>query len=184
MPASAAVPISGSQVPGKALSPLDRRLSCTTMSLAVGNKRSLDDPAPLTVPLSFPSILRNPGIASRYAYLSDSTPQSVPKPIVPKKHKHLRRDDNEGKRWIRRKENGPSRQFESLPNLTLNQHASLGMFISFNQQRGIIFRHNHRYARPFLNRCPSISLETTNCQRLSYQREIPGLLIVAGFRSV
>ncbi|KAJ7096378.1 hypothetical protein C8R44DRAFT_889688 [Mycena epipterygia] len=75
------------------------------MSLAVGNTRSLDDSAPLTVPLSFPAILRNPGIASRYAYLSDSTPQSAPKPTVLKKHKHLRRDDNEGKRWIRRKEN-------------------------------------------------------------------------------
>ncbi|KAJ7462231.1 hypothetical protein B0H11DRAFT_1816075 [Mycena galericulata] len=69
------------------------------MSLAV---RTLDDPAPL--PLSFPSILRNPGIQSRYAYLSDSGPEK-PKPNVPKKHKSLRRDDNEGKRWIRRKEN-------------------------------------------------------------------------------
>lgn len=73
------------------------------MSLAVGNIRSLDDPAP--IPLSFPSILRNPGIASRFAYLSDSAPDKS-KPIAPKKHKTLRRDDNEGKRWIRRKENG------------------------------------------------------------------------------
>ncbi|KAJ6593846.1 hypothetical protein B0H19DRAFT_918461 [Mycena capillaripes] len=70
--------------------------------LAVGNTRSLDDPAP--VPLSFPSILRNPGIASRYAFLSDSAADK-PKPTVPKKHKTQRRDDNEGKRWIRRKEN-------------------------------------------------------------------------------
>ncbi|KAF7361942.1 Pentatricopeptide repeat-containing protein [Mycena venus] len=72
--------------------------------LAVGNTRSLDDPAPAAIPLSFPALLRNPGIASRYAYLSDSVSEK-PKPIVPKKHKTLRRDDNEGKRWIRRKEN-------------------------------------------------------------------------------
>ncbi|KAJ7783074.1 hypothetical protein B0H16DRAFT_1403477 [Mycena metata] len=72
------------------------------MSLAVGNTRSLDDPAPL--PLSFPSILRNPGIASRLAYLSDSVQESS-KPIVPKKHKKTSRTENEGSRWIRRKEN-------------------------------------------------------------------------------
>ncbi|KAJ7497239.1 hypothetical protein FB451DRAFT_1348202 [Mycena latifolia] len=71
------------------------------MSLAAGNTRSLDDSAP--VPLSFPSILRNPGL-SRYAYLSDSAPKSA-KPAVPKKPKTARRDDNEGKRWLRRKEN-------------------------------------------------------------------------------
>jgi len=70
--------------------------------LAVGNTRSLDDSAP--VPLSFPALLRNPGIASRYAYLSDSVAERS-KPLAPKKHKTLRRDDNEGKRWIRRKDN-------------------------------------------------------------------------------
>ncbi|KAJ7132805.1 hypothetical protein C8R43DRAFT_1133368 [Mycena crocata] len=70
------------------------------MSLQVSNTRTLDDP----VPLSFPSILRNPGIASRYAYLADSTREDA-ETIVPKKHKTSRRDDNEGKRWIRRKEN-------------------------------------------------------------------------------
>ncbi|KAJ7725877.1 hypothetical protein DFH07DRAFT_853748 [Mycena maculata] len=65
------------------------------MSLAVGNTRSLDDPAPL----SFPAILRNAGIQ---AYFSTA---EKPKPNVPKKHKTSRRDDNEGKRWIRRKMN-------------------------------------------------------------------------------
>ncbi|KAJ6586866.1 hypothetical protein DFH09DRAFT_977102 [Mycena vulgaris] len=72
------------------------------MSLAVGNTRSLDDSP--TLPLSFPSILRNPGLASHYAYLTDSATRSV-KPAVPKKHKTSRRDDNEGRRWLRRKEN-------------------------------------------------------------------------------
>ncbi|KAJ7703254.1 hypothetical protein B0H17DRAFT_922419 [Mycena rosella] len=72
------------------------------MSLAVSNTRSLDDPP---IPLSFPSILRNPGLASHYAYLSDSA-LSPAKPAVPKRqHKSSKRDDNEGKRWLRRKEN-------------------------------------------------------------------------------
>ncbi|KAF8210174.1 hypothetical protein K438DRAFT_1809117 [Mycena galopus ATCC 62051] len=70
--------------------------------LAVGNTRSLDDPAP--IPLSFPALLRNPGLTSRYAHLSDSASERS-KPVPPKKHKTLRRDDNEGKRWIRRKDN-------------------------------------------------------------------------------
>jgi hypothetical protein len=50
------------------------------------------------VPMSFPSILRNSGLtrASRYAHLVD--------PVQPKKV--WRRNDNEGKRWVRRRENG------------------------------------------------------------------------------
>ncbi|KAJ7262234.1 hypothetical protein B0H12DRAFT_1271105 [Mycena haematopus] len=70
--------------------------------LAPESTRSLDDSAP--VPLSFPALLRNPGLASRYAYLSDSA-SAKSKPTAPRKHKTLRRDDNEGKRWIRRKDN-------------------------------------------------------------------------------
>ncbi|KAJ7188330.1 hypothetical protein C8R46DRAFT_1023721 [Mycena filopes] len=65
------------------------------MSVTMGS----DDSAPL--PLSFPSILRNPGIA-RFAYLSAEAAQS--KPTVPKKHKILR-TDNEGRRWTRRRDN-------------------------------------------------------------------------------
>ncbi|KAJ7901772.1 hypothetical protein B0H14DRAFT_2668378 [Mycena olivaceomarginata] len=57
------------------------------------------------VPLSFPALLRNPGINSRYAYLADPASESKSKPLASKKHRTLRRDDNEGKRWIRRKEN-------------------------------------------------------------------------------
>ncbi|KAJ7218116.1 hypothetical protein GGX14DRAFT_599781, partial [Mycena pura] len=55
------------------------------------------------IPLSFPAILRNPGLPSSYAYLTHSAEK--PKPVVSKKHKTWRRDDNGGKRWIRRKEN-------------------------------------------------------------------------------
>ncbi|KAJ6499357.1 hypothetical protein C8R45DRAFT_793754, partial [Mycena sanguinolenta] len=63
----------------------------------------LDDSAPM--PLSFPALLRNPGLTSRFAHLSDSVSEKS-RPIAPKKHKTLRRnDDNEGKRWVRRKNN-------------------------------------------------------------------------------
>ncbi|KAJ7084331.1 hypothetical protein B0H15DRAFT_390849 [Mycena belliarum] len=72
------------------------------MSSVVGNTRALDDSAP--IPLSFPSILRNPGLASRYAHLSDAGHKSD-KPLATKKHKTSGRDDNEGKRWLRRKDN-------------------------------------------------------------------------------
>ncbi|KAJ6475312.1 hypothetical protein C8R47DRAFT_1052916 [Mycena vitilis] len=70
--------------------------------LAVGNTISLDDAA-VPIPLSFPSLLRNPGIASRYAHLSEAT--TPDKLINQKKHRTPKRYDNEGKRWIRRKEN-------------------------------------------------------------------------------
>lgn len=45
--------------------------------------------------MSFPSILRNSGLTSHYAHLVD--------PVQPKKV--WRRNDNEGKRWVRRREN-------------------------------------------------------------------------------
>ena len=55
------------------------------------------------VPLSFPSILRNPGLTSRYAHLVEKK-GPPPAPVQPKKA--WRRYDNEGKRWVRRRENG------------------------------------------------------------------------------
>lgn len=55
------------------------------------------------VPLSFPSILRNLGIISRYAHLGETTGPSAPAPVQAKKV--WRRNDNEGKRWVRRREN-------------------------------------------------------------------------------
>ena len=60
------------------------------------------------VPLSFPSILRHRGLTSRYAHLIDSTGPPPPAPAQAKKV--LRRNDNEGKRWVRRRENGTSRE--------------------------------------------------------------------------
>lgn len=64
-----------------------------------------DDSLPL---LSFPAILRNPGLTNRYAHLHDTKTQgdafkSHPPHTSIKKN---RRDQNEGRRWVRRKENG------------------------------------------------------------------------------
>ncbi|KAA1473985.1 hypothetical protein DENSPDRAFT_840528 [Dentipellis sp. KUC8613] len=55
------------------------------------------------VPLSFPAILRHAGLNNRFAHLLSDRPPAHPASSAAKKAS--RRDDNEGKRWIRRKEN-------------------------------------------------------------------------------
>ncbi|KAG5647066.1 hypothetical protein DXG03_001436 [Asterophora parasitica] len=56
--------------------------------------------AEVTPPLSFPAILWNPGMSSRFAHLqSQQQPQAVPAAIKKLKREH------EGKRWLRRKDN-------------------------------------------------------------------------------
>ncbi|KAK0485722.1 hypothetical protein IW261DRAFT_1451667 [Armillaria novae-zelandiae] len=66
------------------------------------------------VPLSFPAILRNSGLRDRFAHLHAS------KPFPPASHttypskKARKRDDNDGKRWIKRKENA---QFVGNPHI-------------------------------------------------------------------
>jgi hypothetical protein len=54
------------------------------------------------VPLSFPAILRNPKLANKYAYLHERPATAHPNTSLSK----ARRDEREGKRWIRRRENG------------------------------------------------------------------------------
>lgn len=56
------------------------------------------------VPLSFPAILRNPKLADRYAHLHERSGAAPSKASISK----ARRDEHEGKRWIRRRENGAS----------------------------------------------------------------------------
>ncbi|KAK7472633.1 hypothetical protein VKT23_000746 [Stygiomarasmius scandens] len=68
---------------------------------------SLDSP----VPLSFPALLRNPGVASRYAHLQESTTKANA-PV--QRSKKSKVNDNEGKRWVRRKENA---QFIGNPHI-------------------------------------------------------------------
>lgn len=53
------------------------------------------------VPLSFPSLLRNPGISDHFGHLAPTKAHSTVPTIVKKN----RRDDKEGKRWVRRREN-------------------------------------------------------------------------------
>ncbi|KAF5351738.1 hypothetical protein D9756_007679 [Leucocoprinus leucothites] len=56
--------------------------------------------------LSFPAILRNPGLKDRYAHLYGGPSVNQEKTVsgqIPVKK--LRRDQNEGKRWVRRKDN-------------------------------------------------------------------------------
>lgn len=50
--------------------------------------------------MSFPAILRGPGMPDRFAHLR---PSSANTPVYPKKN---RRDEKEGKRWARRNDNG------------------------------------------------------------------------------
>lgn len=54
------------------------------------------------IPLSFPAILRNPGLQDRFGHLkaTRTAPPSAPS------RKARRRDENDGKRWMRRKDNG------------------------------------------------------------------------------
>lgn len=57
------------------------------------------------VPMSFPAILRNKAVNSRFAHLRmPSGMDSAPVQSVRKRS----RDDKLGKRWIRRKDNGMS----------------------------------------------------------------------------
>ncbi|KAI0819967.1 hypothetical protein BC628DRAFT_1399632 [Trametes gibbosa] len=54
------------------------------------------------VPMSFPAILRNPGLSDRFAHLRIPTEKTGLSASVARRNK---RDDKEGKRWVRRKEN-------------------------------------------------------------------------------
>ncbi|KAF8813938.1 hypothetical protein BYT27DRAFT_7239248 [Phlegmacium glaucopus] len=58
--------------------------------------------------LSFPAILRNPGLTNRYAHLHDRKAQGdtyKSHPSHTTSIKKNRRDQNEGRRWVRRKDN-------------------------------------------------------------------------------
>jgi len=72
-----------------------------TAKAFVSSHTSQDQP----LPLSFPAILRNSSITTRFAHLHSSNKDELdtPPPTVVKKTK---RGENEGKRWVRRKENG------------------------------------------------------------------------------
>ncbi|KAI0786696.1 hypothetical protein C8Q75DRAFT_263047 [Abortiporus biennis] len=67
-------------------------------------------PAALTknaapIPMSFPAILRTSGLNDRFAHLRVGVERSTSSSSVSSLPKKNKRDDKEGKRWIRRKEN-------------------------------------------------------------------------------
>lgn len=55
--------------------------------------------------MSFPAILRNPGLSDRFAHLRISSTEKAAPPLSAAARRN-KRDEKEGKRWIRRKENG------------------------------------------------------------------------------
>ena len=65
------------------------------------------------IPMSFPAILRHPGLSDRFAHLRIQA-RVVPSPSGSVSVKRNRREDKEGKRWVRRKENGSSFQLPYL----------------------------------------------------------------------
>jgi len=79
--------------------------------------------------LSFPAILRNTGLTNRYAHLHDAKAQGdtyKSHPAHTASIKKNRRDQNEGKRWVRRKDNG---QFIALCMSTYSNHLFAACFI-------------------------------------------------------
>lgn len=56
------------------------------------------------IPMSFPAVLRNPKLTDRFAHLRISA--SGTRDITPVQPKKNSREDREGKRWVRRRENG------------------------------------------------------------------------------
>jgi hypothetical protein len=64
------------------------------------------------VPLSFPAILRNPRLGDRFAH--EDPPQSL------QRRARKDRPEPEGKRWVRRRENGAFHRTPSPPRLTVH----------------------------------------------------------------
>jgi hypothetical protein len=85
-------------------------LSDTTLGMG---EQSVTSAGP--VPMSFPAILRAPKLADRFAHLrlvnASDEPTSDAARLVVKKDK---REDREGKRWIRRKENCTPRWLNAI----------------------------------------------------------------------
>lgn len=72
---------------------------------------SVDTPKPPTegtinpVPMSFPAILRNARLADRFSHLRDNAAAPYPPPASSTRAAKRSREDREGKRWVRRKDN-------------------------------------------------------------------------------
>ncbi|KAI0045892.1 hypothetical protein FA95DRAFT_1680166 [Auriscalpium vulgare] len=78
-------------------------LSTTTAAPVASDATAVSDSGP--VQLSFPAYLRNAALSSRFAHLTLDDAGERRRPPAVSSKKVLRRGDNEGKRWVRRKEN-------------------------------------------------------------------------------
>lgn len=72
-------------------------------AMEIDNVEVPNAPTPGPIPMSFPAVLRNPKLADRFAHLRIAS--SVGE-LTPLKIQKNNREDREGKRWIRRKDNG------------------------------------------------------------------------------
>lgn len=90
-------------------------------------------------PLSFPAILRNPGLSNRLAHLradDDLSEYHASLPVRSARNRARRREENGGKRWIRRSENGScisSTATGSVPSVL--QPVFTAILMSFKQVR-------------------------------------------------
>lgn len=130
----------------------------------------------LPVPLSFPAILRNPGLSDRYAHLQPRTKETLSSSAVKVPSKKRLRDGNEGKRWIRRKENGMSCQASGRPASVLYR------YISHSTMTSQVFRKPAHHSslqeglHPFFTSYPShIPSTSPNLPLPEYARPCPAL---------
>ena len=135
----------------------------------------MEDTGP--VPLSFPSILRHPGLTSCYAHLINPTGPPAP-PAQAKKV--WRRNDNEGKRWVRRRENGTSRQTILFEFVLLNttttpcvQLASRTTHTSRRRQSAILSLPCPSFRQHFPSPSRRISRAVRRSPRASYPHRTP-----------
>ena len=91
------------------------------------------------VPLSFPAILRNPGLSDRFA----DPPQSL------QRRAKKDRPEPEGKRWARRRENGAPHRTPSPPRLTHPQPGSRTTHTSPSHPPSTLPTHSRSPRPPF-----------------------------------
>ena len=83
---------------------MDAAASTSQSKVEIVKPAATQDNGP--VPMSFPAVLRNPGLADRFAHLRIVNEYQSPHATAQLAARKNRRDEKEGKRWIRRKENG------------------------------------------------------------------------------
>jgi len=105
--------------------------------------------------LSFPAILRNAGLTSRFAHLHDTLPSNDASKQATTQDRRRIREQNEGKRWIRRKDNGSDLSKTLLHYLisSVFQPASSEILTLLPQRNAIIHCLFHRLNLHFQSPC-------------------------------